>query len=221
MVTIRPVNEADLDALYAISLATSDRGRDAGHLYEDPRLVGHIYAAPYAVLEPGLAFVAEDAAGVGGFVLGVTDTDAWRARLEKEWWPALRKTYRDPAEVPLDRRNPDQRRAAMIHHPEAPPPDVTGAFPAHLHMNLMPRLQGRGVGTTMLNRWLAAASARGAASVHVGVNKENAGGVRFWSRRRFAAINLPANTGSRSVWMGRQINLERLLKGQSCPGMWK
>ncbi len=35
---------------------------DTSHLYADPRLMGHIYAAPYALLEPALALVVEDEA---------------------------------------------------------------------------------------------------------------------------------------------------------------
>ncbi len=36
------------DACYSISLATGFAGGDASHLYRDPRLMGHIYIAPYA-----------------------------------------------------------------------------------------------------------------------------------------------------------------------------
>ena len=57
---IRPFARGDLDALYAISLATGLAGGDASAIYDDPRLIGHIYAAPYALLEPRLALVAED-----------------------------------------------------------------------------------------------------------------------------------------------------------------
>jgi len=40
---IRPVSQADLDALYEICLRTGDAGEDATHLYSDPRLLGEIY----------------------------------------------------------------------------------------------------------------------------------------------------------------------------------
>ena len=61
MATIRPYRPDDLPALYDICLATGDNGADASHLYADRRLIGEIFAAPYAALEPGHAFVAEDA----------------------------------------------------------------------------------------------------------------------------------------------------------------
>ena len=66
--TIRPYHPEDLDALYDICLKTGDTGEDATHLYDDPKLLGHLYAAPYAVLEPDLTFVLEDGAGVCGYI---------------------------------------------------------------------------------------------------------------------------------------------------------
>src|SRR5579864_9171513 len=93
---IRDARPADLDDLYEIALATGDSGQDAAHLYCDPKLVGHLYAAPYAVLAPEFALVIEDGASVGGYIVGALDTLAFEARLEAEWWPALRRAYPDP-----------------------------------------------------------------------------------------------------------------------------
>ena len=64
MVAIRPYRASDLPALYDICLKTGDNGADATRLYADPGLIGEIFAAPYAALEPGHAFVAEDDEGV-------------------------------------------------------------------------------------------------------------------------------------------------------------
>jgi len=195
-VKIRPVEPADLEACYAISLATGFEGGDAAHLYRDPKLMGHIYVAPYARLEPALALVVEDGDGVAGFAVGTADTAAWETRLEREWWPALRERYADPADVPADERTPDQRRAIMIHHPVKTPADVTARFPAHLHMNLLPRLQRRGIGSALLGAWLERV---GACDLHVGVNRANLGGARFWAARGFADLVVPGRT----LWMGR------------------
>ena len=67
-VEIRGFDAKDLDACYAISLATGLAGGDGSHLYRDPRMMGHIYVAAYALLEPALTFVVEDRVGVAGFV---------------------------------------------------------------------------------------------------------------------------------------------------------
>ena len=203
MATIRPFEPADLEACYAISLATGFEGGDASRLYRDPKMMGHIYVAPYALLEPALALVVEDGDGVAGFAVGTTDTVAWEARLEREWWPALRERYIDPVEVPSADRTPDQRRAFMIHHPVRTPSAVAGRYPAHLHMNLLPRLQRRGLGSKLLGAWLERAASVGARDVHVGVNRANSGAIRFWRSQRFDELTLSDQREGRTAWMGR------------------
>lgn len=200
---IRPFSEGDLEACYAISLATGHAGGDGSPLYRDPRMMGHIYIAPYALLDPALTFVIEDARGVAGFAAGAVDTIAWEHRLENDWWPSLRRHYADPVGVPPDEQTADQRRAAMIHHPAATPVEIAARYPAHLHMNLLPRLQRRGFGSLLLGTWLAAARTRGARSFHVGVNRMNAGALHFWEAQGFAALTFDPATASRTCWMGR------------------
>jgi GNAT superfamily N-acetyltransferase len=203
MLTLRPYAIGDLDALYAISLATADTGSDASHLYRDKRLVGAIYSAPYATLEPDLVIVAADENGVGGFVLGALDTTAWEERLELGWWPPLRQHYPALAPKPRDDWNPDQRRISMIHRPERAPIQVVKAFPAHLHLNLAPRLQGRGIGTRLFRAWLSLACDRGASALHVGINRGNARALGFWGAMGFRPITPPDLSAGRTEWMGR------------------
>lgn len=203
--SIRRFETKDLDACYAISLATGLAGRDASHLYRNPRMMGHIYIAPYALLEPGLTLVVEDDTGVAGFVAGTEDTVAWENRLEQDWWPALRQQYADPSSVPSAEWTADQRRAFMIHHPARTPPAVIARYPAHLHMNLLPRLQRRGIGSKLLRAWLDIASRRGARAFHIGVNRENRDAIQFWRKRAFEPLTLDSLPEGRTLWMGRDI----------------
>jgi hypothetical protein len=77
-VRIRPYQPDDLDDLYRVCLQTADNGRDGTSLFRDPKLPGHVYAGPYAIFEPSLAFVAEDTAGVGVFASRVQrDCTCW------------------------------------------------------------------------------------------------------------------------------------------------
>jgi GNAT superfamily N-acetyltransferase len=159
-------------------------------------MMGHIYVAPYARLEPAMALVVEDGEGVAGFAVGTTDTVAWEDRLEREWWPPLRRQYADPVDVPPAERTPDQRRAFMIDHPAKTPAEVTGKYPGHLHMNLLPRLQRRGIGSALLGTWLERI---GAHDLHVGVNRANVGGARFWAAHGFVELTV----SGRTLWVGR------------------
>lgn len=203
MPTIRPFRADDLDDLYAISLATGLAGNDASHLYADRRLMGHIYSAPYVVLEPELTFVVEDQDGVAGFAVGTADTIGWEDKLETLWWPALRKQYALPSEDDAPRWSHDQRRIVMIHRPVPVPAAVASKFPAHLHLNLLPRLRGRGIGKQLFDRWLTALDGRGPAATHVAVNRANSGALRFWEKMGFRDLPLDGLSEGRTIWMGR------------------
>ena len=204
MLVIRTFMPADLEALYAISLATGHEGGDASHLYQDRKLIGHIYSAPYAVLEPQFALVVEDDEGVAGFAVGTLDTGKWQERLEAEWWPKLRRQYAEPAARQTAEWSADQRRAYAIHHPRRTPQQVVEAYPAHLHLNLLERTQGRGAGTMLFSEWMASVSQQGGAvPTHVGVNSANARAVRFWSKQGFDRLKLDGPGSDSTIWMGR------------------
>jgi hypothetical protein len=81
---LRPYAPKDFDAVYKVCLKTGDAGRDATHLYKDPKALGHLYVGPYVTLKPSLAFVLEDELGVCGYVLGALDTKIFRERFVGE-----------------------------------------------------------------------------------------------------------------------------------------
>jgi GNAT superfamily N-acetyltransferase len=203
MVSLREFRPDDLGALYCISLATGQAGGDASHLYQDPKLMGHIYSAPYAVLAPESVVIASDDEGVAGYVLGAFDTEAWEDRLEREWWPNLRNLYTRPDDSDRQNWTPDQRRISMIFQPERTPAHVIKQYPVHLHMNLLPRLQRKGVGSRLFAAWQAIATEGGAQSMHVGVNRANCGAQQFWRSMGFSEITAEAPT-ERTIWMGHR-----------------
>lgn len=192
---IRPCAAGDLDDLYAVSLATGDAGEDAARLYRDGRLIGDIYAAPYAVLAPESVLVAHDDEGVAGYVIGVADTAAFEARLERDWWPALRALRPDPTGDPAE-FGPDERRIRQIHRPLRTPPEILARWPAHMHLNLLPRARGQGLGRRLFE---TRAAALGPIGIHVGVNAGNTGGLAFWRALGFVEIE----RGERTVRLGR------------------
>jgi len=188
---IRPYHSGDLDALYRICLLTGDDGQDATSLFHDPQLLGHFFAAPYGLFEPSLAFVAEDAEGVGGYIIGALDTQAFEEQLESEWWPGLRTRYPGPPpSLPPQQWTPDQHVAHMIHHPWRIPDELAARYPSHLHINLLPRLQAGGHGSQLTKTLLAALRDQGSPGVHLHVPRGNRHAVGFY--RHIGFTELPA-----------------------------
>jgi ribosomal protein S18 acetylase RimI-like enzyme len=189
---VRGFQPDDLDALYDICVLTADSGLDATPLFSDPKLPGHIYAAPYAVFEPEFTFVAEDASGVGGYVVGALDSPAFADRLEREWWPGLRVRYPLPsADDAAGMSLPERQARDNIHHPWGTSAELTERFPSHLHINLVPRLQGRGLGRQLIETLVSSLRAHGSRGLHLFVGHRNQRAVAFYGHVGFT--RLPAD----------------------------
>jgi ribosomal protein S18 acetylase RimI-like enzyme len=181
---IRPYRHDDLDALYRVCLETGDAGADATALHDDPTLLGHVYAAPYALFEPTLAFVLEDDQGVAGYVLGALDTAAFEARLELEWWPPLRARYpRPPTGTPND-----AFLVELIHAPHRRDPALLATHPSHLHIDVVARGQGAGHGRRLMTTLLDALRAARSPGVHLGVSTRNTRAVGFYGHLGFEEL---------------------------------
>lgn len=191
---VRPYRDGDNAALYEICLETTPDGAEA---FTDRRLPGEIYAGPYVEFEPGLAFVVEDEDDVSGYVLGARDTRSFEAVCETHWWPELRARY------PLDAfpDDPDARYVRALHHPHRAADDVVATYPSHLHIDLLPRTQGRGFGRVLIARLLNALAAAGSPGVHLGVGAYNTNAIGFYRHLGFDTLRESATalTMSRST----------------------
>jgi ribosomal protein S18 acetylase RimI-like enzyme len=186
---VRPYRASDLDDLYRVCLLTGSGGNDATSMFEDPWILGHIFAAPYGLFEPSLAFVAEDELGVGGYIVGALDSKAFERRLEADWWPALRERYAaPPPELRLDELTPDQRAARFIHAPLTVPAELAEDYPSHLHINLVPRLQSQGLGRQMMRMLMRTLRELGSAGLHFLVTPTNRRAADFYRHLGFTEI---------------------------------
>jgi ribosomal protein S18 acetylase RimI-like enzyme len=188
---IRRYRPDDLDDLYLVCLQTADSGQDGTALFRDPTLPGHVWAAPYAVFEPSLAFVAEDAGGVGGYIVAALDSEAFTQRLEREWWPALRARYPEPVPGQAGETSTPERFAFHnIHHSFGVAREIVERFPSHLHINLLPRMQGRGIGRRLVAALISGLRDGGSPGVHLTVAAGNQRAVGFY--RHVGFTELPA-----------------------------
>lgn len=202
---IRPPEKDDLDAIYDICLRTGNAGTDARALYKDPELLGHIYAGPYLVLDGALALVASDGEGVLGYAVGALDTRAFEQQMRTSWWPRLQRFYREPEGQSAD-WTADDRCCHAIHHPVPVPDDVVRSYPAHIHMNLLPRARGQGLGSSLFMAWRDMARSAGAEAVHAGVATANSKGLAFWLACGFRPVRVDVASGSAGeTWCGLRL----------------
>jgi len=186
-VDIRPSRPDDLDDVYRVCLLTADNGEDATSLFRDPRMPGHVWAGPYVTFERSLAFVAEDGAGIGGYILGALDSKAFERRLERDWWPPLRVAYPEPPPDQMEKLAQIERYALLdMHRPFGAPDKVISRFPSHMHIDLLPRMQGRGVGRRLVSTLISSLIDQDSPGLHLQVGFDNPRAVGFYRHIGFS-----------------------------------
>lgn len=187
MPVIRPYRPADRAAVARVCLKTAAGGADATGVYSDDTLMPEVYALPYVECAPDLAFVVEDDDGrVGGYVLGVADTADFIDWYAREWAPGFR--VRHPSPGPPTAHRPAYSEAQLVADgadPERMRIAELDAYPAHLHIDLLPEHQGKGLGRRLIATLRAELAGRGVPAVHLGLDPANTGARAFYERLGF------------------------------------
>jgi len=189
-IDIRRAVFSDLPYFYEICLKTGDEGRDASSLYSDPYLIGHYYAAPYLAYQSGICFVVEYEYRPQGYIVAAPDTVSFKQEMEEHWLPPLRKRY--PRPFPPARSEKEAKIIDLIHERHFPTdtaeePWLTD-YPAHLHIDLLPCLQGKGQGRVLMDKLFNELTRKGVSGLHLGVGSSNAGAIAFYKKMDFSIL---------------------------------
>jgi GNAT superfamily N-acetyltransferase len=199
---IRPYRADDLGAVYEVCVRTADAGGDARGIYRGDELMPNLFAGPYLLLDPDLAFVLDsEGSGVVGYVVGTADTRAFVGAYRDRWIPRLAHHYPEPSGEATE---PDDIMIALHYRPERMILPELASYPAHLHIDLLPSFQRCGHGRRLIAAFLTAAHRRGAPAVHVGMLTANTGARTFYDRLGFHEIDV-ADPGPLS-YLGRSTS---------------
>ena len=188
MSSIRSFRVGDEAALAEVCVRTALSGADATGRYSDDAIWAEIYVLPYLARHPDFAFVVEtDDGRVAGYIVGTPDTRAFENWFRAQWWP---------------------QRAARWPHPPAGSPEAETLdyaadrgeatepygddYPAHLHIDLLPEVQGAGWGRRLIETFVEAVRAAGVSGVHLVASADNAGALAFYPHVGFAPLPSPA-----------------------------
>ncbi|MET9493685.1 GNAT family N-acetyltransferase [Streptomyces sp. NPDC006552] len=196
---VRPYRPSDRAALAHVCVRTAHEGGDSSSRYPDPELMPSIFAYPYVELAPQFAFVLDDGAGrAAGYVLAAPDTATFARRFRTEWLPRVAARYPAPAR---EARTPAEEMAGLLHTPERMVRPELAAYPAHLHIDLLPPWQGRGHGRALIRTLLAALRRDGVPAVHLCMVRANTGARTFYERLGFRL--LPVSDPGPVWYLGR------------------
>jgi ribosomal protein S18 acetylase RimI-like enzyme len=198
---IRPYRATDRAAIGEICVRTADNGGDARALYPDLDLMATVFAWPYVEFEPELAYVLDNGERAVGYILGTADTPTFVKRFREEWLPAV------SAQFPLPRAQATRSDAmvGLLHNPDRMLVPEVAAFPAHLHIDLLPEAQGGGHGRALMTAFLSALDAAGVERVHLCMGRQNTNARAFYDRLGFDELAVP---GAETIaYLGRATAL--------------
>ncbi|MEO8906912.1 MAG: GNAT family N-acetyltransferase [Microbacteriaceae bacterium] len=179
--TYRPTDRADVAD---ICVRTGELGGDATGMHVSDGLLPDIYVLPYVEFEPDLAYLADTGDHVAGYLVATADTRAFVARYRAEWLPGFAQRYAR-AEPPV---TASDQIIEVGYTPERMLIPELDAYPAHLHIDLLPELQGQGLGRTLIRRLLAELRERGVPGVHLGVSPRNVSARGFYAALGFQPL---------------------------------
>ncbi len=202
---IRPAHADDQKDAYSICLKTGDHGADGTPFYQDdPDALGRIFVGPYLVFQRELGLILEDPLGVCGYSFGALDSRAFFARYETEWRPKL------CAEFPMPQGNPAQwNRVQTVHswyhRPDYFCPEPYEEYPSHMHIDLLERARGHGMGRRMMEQGMTMLRQKGSPGVHLGLSVRNPRAFRFYQRLGFRELVRTGTSTDGCIYMGKPL----------------
>jgi GNAT superfamily N-acetyltransferase len=203
--TIRLAQPRDLAAAYHVCLKTGDHGQDGEPFYrDDPDALGRIFVGPYLAFEPELSWVLQDEQGVCGYTLAALDSRAFYAQYDRQWRPTLCEQFPRPSGAPAT-----WSRAETVHfwyhQPEYFCPEPYEVYPSHMHIDLLERARGQGIGRQMMEQGTSELRRRGSAGTHLCVSMLNLPALGFYHKLGFheLARTGPPQTGN--IYLGKPL----------------
>jgi len=187
--SVRPYAAGDRAAVRRICCDTADAGRSVETFFDDRELIADLLMNYYTDFEPESAWVAEQAGEVVGYLTGCRDTGRFRRimfgrivplALFKAFW---RGTWWAASTRRLIRCNLPLWWRSLGHRTLLP-----AGYPAHLHINLRPGMQGQGIGRQLINRFLAQLRLAGIPGVHLSAREDNMTALAFFEKMGFARL---------------------------------
>lgn len=204
-ITIRDARPEDEPGAYHVCLKTGDYGKDGEPFYrDDPNALGRIFVGPYLALEPDMSLILEDASGICGYALGALDSRHFYQRYENEWRPRLCAQFPEPRGDPSNWTRAQQVHY-VYHHPDYFCPEPYAEYPSHLHIDLLPRAQGRGFGRGMIEELISRLRQRSSPGVHLGMSVFNQPAYGFYQKLGFHELAREGSGADACIYMGRRL----------------
>ena len=152
-----------------------------------------------------------------GYIIGTTDTRAEERYFDRAWAPHIAARiaawdwWRHPESARQVMRFSKARDAMRVAAGPAAPAAASPAdafepggpaFPAHLHINIHPDWQGRGLGSRLMASYLEALRGLGVPGVFLETSSRNSKALPFYEKLGFRLMEAHEPQTGRELWKG-------------------
>ena len=185
-VVIRPYEGRDRAQVRHVCHVTGYMGEPVGWMWRDTESFADLFTSYYTDGEPESALVVELDGVVVGYLLGCVDS-------RRAWNPAsifgrhfLRRGIGlRPGTAGVVWRSFGDVAVAAVRR-RLPPVSLSDErWPAHLHIDMLPGVRGRGVGATLMRRWFDTLGEIGVPGCHLETLGENHNAIAFFESMGF------------------------------------
>ncbi len=191
IIIYRKAEKKDISAISDICFRTGYMGEslESRKIFQDRRLFALIFALYYPIYEPEHCFVAcNELNRAIGYIIGTADTVNQEKKFSRHmhWRILLRLLgvtwWRYPASL-----------REFIHWiknlEKKSPGDLHLLYPAHLHMNILPEYQGKGLGGKLITLFIDHIKDLQVSGIHLGTSNHNRTAISFYRKMGFTAIS--------------------------------
>lgn len=213
--TIRRFEPQDRPAVRHICFVTGFMGEPVDWLWRDEESFADMFCGYYTDREPDSALVAEVDGEVQGYLLGCRDsTKAWNPAVVAARH-ALRRglAFRPGTAGMLWRSAADV--AGDVARGRVRPRDydfADPAYPAHLHINLLPAVRGTGAGAALVRTWLDELRAAGVPGCHLQTMAENTNAIAFFEAMGFTRHGKVVPAPGERTRTGERTHIQTLVQ---------
>ena len=123
--------------------------------------------------------ILEDDQGPCGYIMGVLDSQTYYQWMHSEWLPKIRVDYKKPTGDP-DTWDETEKITNLLFHPVSQ--RLLPDYPAHLHIDLLSRAQGKGQGKLMMDRFTDYLRYNKILGLHLELSSNNKRAFNFYSK---------------------------------------
>lgn len=187
-VVIRPYKPRDRAAVRHICFLTGFAGDPVDYQWSDEASFADMFSGYYTDHEPESTFVAVRDGVVMGYLLGCRDSSkAWSPVRPVARQAFTRGLVVRPGTAGFIWRTVVDAAGDRVRHGIRPTDHefVDPAYPAHLHINLLPDLRGSGTGRRLVTGWLDMLRAEGSPGCFLQTLHENTSAIAFFEAMGF------------------------------------